>query len=104
MIPHERSLVQRYQQRPFALLGVNAGPDKEALRKFEAKERLNWRSWWDGHGGPITAQWKIEGFPTVFLIDHRGVVRFESLGRPKEAELDHRIEELVREAEGASSS
>jgi hypothetical protein len=104
MIPHERSLVQRYQQRPFALLGVNTGPSKEALRKFEEQERLSWRSWWDGPDGPIAAQWKVEAYPTVFLIDHRGVIRFESVGRPKESDLDRRIEDLVRETEGAPSS
>jgi hypothetical protein len=104
MIPHERSLVERYQQRPFALLGVNTGPSPESLRKFESKERLNWRSWWDGPGGPITTHWKVQGFPTLFLIDHRGVVRFEYLGAPKESELDRRIEDLVSEAEGAPSS
>src|SRR5947209_6561988 len=104
MIPHERSLVQRYQQRPFALLGVNTGPSKESLRKFGEKERLNFRSWWDGPGGAIARQWKVDGYPTLFLIDHRGVVRFEYLGAPKEAELDRRIEELVREAEEAPST
>ncbi len=104
MIPHERSLVQRYQQRPFALLGVNAGPSKEALQKFEEKERLNYRSWWDGSGGPIAAQWKVSAFPTILLIDHHGVVRFEWVGAPREAELDRHIEDLVREAEGTKSS
>jgi peroxiredoxin len=104
MIPHERSLVQRYQQRPFALLGVNTDPSPEALRKFEEKERLNWRSWWDGPGGPISTQWKVQGFPTLFLIDHRGVVRYEWLGAPRDAELDRHIEDLVREAEGAPTS
>jgi hypothetical protein len=104
MIPDERSLVQRYQQRPFALLGVNVDSSREGLRKFEERERVNWRSWWDGPDGRLSAQWKVEALPTVFLIDHRGVVRFESVGRPRQADLDHRIEELVREAEGAPSS
>ncbi len=104
MIPHERSLVQRYEQRPFALLGVNADLSRVSLRKFEEKERINWRSWCDGPTGAIATEWKVEGFPSLFLIDHRGVVRYEWLGAPKEDELDRRIEELVREAEGALSS
>jgi hypothetical protein len=104
MIPHERSLVVKYQQRPFALLGVNTGPSREALRKFEEKERINWRSWWDGLGGPIAAEWKVMGFPTLYLIDHRGIIRYEWLGAPGDAELERRIGELVSEAEGAPSS
>jgi peroxiredoxin len=104
MIPHERSLVQRYQQRPFALLGVNTDSTRQTLRKFEEREHLNWRSWWDGPDGSLAAQWKVEALPTLFLIDHRGVIRFETVGRPKQAELDRRIEELVREAEGAPAA
>jgi hypothetical protein len=103
MFPHERSLVQRYEQQPFALLGVNLDASQEILRKTEEKDRLNWRSWWDGPMGPISAGWKVEGLPTLFLIDHRGVIRFESLGPPKPHELEKRIEELLREAESASS-
>ncbi len=103
MVPHERSLVHRYEQRPFVLLGVNLDTSAETLRKFEEKDRLNWRSWWDGPAGPIAAKWKIESLPTLFLIDHRGNIRFESQGPPRPGELEKRIEELLLEAEAAGS-
>jgi hypothetical protein len=95
--------VQRYEQRPFAVLGVNLDVSREALRKAEEKDRLNWRSWWDGPEGPIAEKWKVEALPTVLLIDHRGVVRFESQGAPRPRELEKRIEALLREAENVSS-
>jgi hypothetical protein len=101
MFPHGRSLVERYRQRPFVLLGVNSEPRRDLLKKVQEKERLPWRSWWDGGDGAIAAQWGVEGFPTVFLIDHEGVVRYESHGRPDPDELDRKIEELVRRAEAA---
>jgi hypothetical protein len=103
MFPHERSLVQRYEQSPFAVLGVNLDATQETLRKSEEKDRLNWRSWWDGPQGPIAANFKVEGLPTVLLIDHRGVVRFESKGAPRHRDLEKRIEELLREAKEQSS-
>jgi hypothetical protein len=102
MFPHERSLVQRYEQRPFALLGVNVDSSLAVLRKSEEKDRLNWRSWWDKDGS-ISDKWNLEGLPTVILIDHRGVIRFESKGAPNAKDLDRRIERLVLEAESASS-
>ena len=99
MYGHERSLVQRYQGRPFALVGVNTDADAETLKKVQEEEHMTWRSWFDGHGGPITRQWKITGFPTLYLIDAKGMIRFRHEGAPSAAELDAEIETLVKEAE-----
>ena len=56
MYPHERSLVQRLQDKPFALIGVNSDP-KERVRAALERENITWRSFWDGGstGGPIAA-------------------------------------------------
>jgi hypothetical protein len=103
LFPHERSLVQRYEQRPFALLGVNLDFTRESLRRTEDKEHLNWRSWWDGPQGPIAEKWQVGSLPLLFLIDHHGVIRYESQGVvPRPQELEKRIEELLREAESAT--
>jgi thiol-disulfide isomerase/thioredoxin len=99
LIPHERSLVQQYANKPFVLLGINTDETREQLQKTQAKEKLNWRSWWDGPSGPIAAQWKVDAVPTLYLIDHKGAIRFESRGVPDAKELEQRIEKLVHEAE-----
>lgn len=103
MIPHERSLVEEYADRPFALLGVNADPDPAKIRK-QTKDAVNWRSFWDGPlggAGPTSTQWNITAWPTVFLFDHEGVLRRTWRGVPKPAELDPAIEALVTTAEKA---
>lgn len=102
MFPHERSLVTKYEGRPFALLGVNGDDSREALRKAQEKHHLNWRSWWD-EGNTITGQWKVRGYPTLFLIDHKGVVRWKSEGPPKNHEMEQLIEKLVKDAESETS-
>jgi hypothetical protein len=102
MFDHERSLVQHYEGRPFALLGVNVDRRREALERQERQLGLAWRSWWDGPRGPIAASWKIECLPSIYLIDHNGQVRFECAGAPKPEELEQRIEQLVQEAEKAT--
>ena len=81
------------------LLGVNADPTRQMLRATQQHEKLPWRSWWDGQGGPITRDYGVDGFPTVFLIDHKGRVRYQTAGIPPRAELDAVIEKLVKEAE-----
>jgi len=94
MVAHERSLVERYRDRPFALLGVNNDPDRDETRALSARQGISWRSWWDD--GHIAAQWGVRLWPSVFLLDARGNVRFTNLrGR----ELEHAIEMLVREVE-----
>ena len=53
MLGHERSLVRRYQGRPFALLGVSGEDSREALAAVQRREGLSWRNCWDGRGGPM---------------------------------------------------
>jgi thioredoxin-related protein len=97
MFAHERSLVEKYQGRPFALLGVDADDNRETLQKAEKEHKLNWRSWWDN--GSIARQWNVRGFPTLFLIDHQGMVRWQSEGVPDLERMEELIERLVKEAE-----
>ncbi len=101
MFPHERSLVKRLEGKPFALVGVNSDTDKKELRQAMEKEKITWRSFWDGNtSGPISSRWKIEGWPTLYVIDAKGVIRHKHLGSPGDKVLDDEIEALVKEAGG----
>ncbi|HEY7310797.1 MAG TPA: hypothetical protein VH643_15645 [Gemmataceae bacterium] len=103
MFAHERSLVEKYEHRPFVLLGVNVDEKREKLQETQEKYHLNWRSWWDGFGGPIVVRWKVEGLPTLYLLDHEGKIRWKSEGVPNLDEMEETIEKLVKEAEAAES-
>jgi hypothetical protein len=102
MYPHERSLVSKLAGKPFVLLGVNSDRDREALKKTLVDEKITWRSFWNGGstGGPISNEWGVRGWPTLVLIDHKGVIRNRWEGSPGDAALDQAIEALVKEAEG----
>jgi hypothetical protein len=77
-MPHERSLVKRLEGKPFALLGVNSDMDREAFKKRVAKEGITWRSWWDGSTtGPIASKWNVDLWPTLYLLDAKGVIRYK---------------------------
>ena len=105
MYPHERSLVQKMQGKPFALLGVNSDEDREQLKTDLEKEKITWRSFWaGGRNGPIPTQWQIQGWPTIYLIDHKGVIRHKYLGNPGDAVLDNEIKQLVNDAEASKAS
>jgi hypothetical protein len=105
MYPHERSLVKKLADKPFALVGVNSDDNLEELKPVLAEEKITWRSFWngkDGTGGPIATEWNVRGWPTLFVLDHKGVIRHKYLGSPGEEKLDAAIDRLVAEAENES--
>jgi SLA1 homology domain 1, SHD1 len=99
MYPHERSLVNSMTGRPFSLLGVNNDDKLTTVKTAIRENEINWRSWYDGSDGPICKKFEISSFPTIFLIDHAGVIRYKNVRNPEL--LDAAIEKLVREAEQA---
>ena len=100
MYPHERSLVSEYASRPFAIIGVNSDKDREVLKERILEESITWRSFWNGGStsGPISTQWNVSGWPTLYLIDHEGVIRHKGLRGDL---LDEALKELVPLAEKA---
>jgi RNA polymerase sigma factor (sigma-70 family) len=99
----ERSLVKRMEGKPFVLLGVNCDGDEGKLNDWIKKEGITWRTWRDGSDGnaegPIFRQFSIYTWPTIYVIDHRGIIRDRFLGFPGAGRLDAAIQTLVREAE-----
>jgi hypothetical protein len=98
MYPHERSLVKRLADKPFALLGINSDADRDALKETMKAEGITWRSWWDGGdtNGPIATTWNVSGWPTTYVLDKNGVIRFKNV---RETEMDKAIDKLLAEAD-----
>ena len=106
MYPHERSLVKKMEGKPFALIGVNSDEDRDALKQVLKKEEITWRSFWNGGStsGPISSEWNVHGWPTLYVIDAKGVIRHKHLGSPGDKVLDEEIEKLIAEAEKSAGS
>ena len=100
MYPHERSLVEKLKDKPFALIGVNSDRDLEKLRGRMQEENITWRSFWNGPkgtGGPISAKWNVHGWPTIYIIDSKGIIR----AKDKRGEaMEKVVEELLAEMGG----
>jgi hypothetical protein len=102
MYPHERSLVKKMADKPFALVGVNSDDDLKELKKVLEEEQITWRSFQNSKGGkgePVASDWNVRGWPTLVVIDHKGVLRHKYVGNPGNEKLDAAIEKLVAEAE-----
>ena len=96
MYPHERSLVKKLADKPFVLLGVNSDEQREQVKKVVEKEQMTWRSWWDDGGtdGPIQTAYNISGWPTIFVLDHKGTIRYIDV---RDKELEEAIDKLLSE-------
>src|SRR5689334_13630912 len=80
MIPHEKKMVERLKDKPFALLGVNSDGGRDALRKILKEQGISWRHFVDGTTqGPIATRWNVHGWPTIFVLDRKGVIRYQDL-------------------------
>jgi len=97
MYPHERSLVKRLQDQPFALIGVNSDTDLAKLKERMVEENITWRSFWcgkKGTQGSIPMKWNVSGWPTIYVIDSKGVIRFKNVRGEK---MDEAVDKLLAE-------
>ena len=99
MYPHERSLVKELADEPFALIGVNSDADLEQLKPRLQEENITWRSFWNGPKGtqgPISSHWNVNSWPTVYVIDAEGVIRYKNVF---DEELESAIATLLGEVD-----
>jgi len=78
--------------------------EPEKLKEVMDREQLNFRSFTDkaaGEGlGVIASTWNLGGTPTLFIIDHKGIIRHGRTGIPDRKALDEILDALIKEAEG----
>ena len=83
--------------KPFALISISGDDSKETLKSFLEKEKMPWVHWFADRKG-ILKDWNIRFFPTMYILDHKGVIRAKGL---RGEELEKKVNELVAEAEKA---
>jgi thiol-disulfide isomerase/thioredoxin len=96
MIPHEKEMVEKLKDKPFALVSISADNTKEDLTKFLSKTEMPWTHWYNGPRGGFVEKWDVEHFPTIFVLDAKGIIRYKEIRGKK---LEEAVEKLVKEAE-----
>jgi thiol-disulfide isomerase/thioredoxin len=93
---NNKGMVERLKGRPFALLGVNCDDDRATVRRVVERQKLTWRSWYDGGdtGGRIQRQWQVDGYPTIYVLDHKGAIRHKNL---RGGQLEAAVVKLLQE-------
>ena len=96
LYPANRELVKKFKEDPFQLISVMGDRKPETVAEAVEAGDINWLTTWDGDDGPIASKWNINSWPTLIVVDHKGVIRAkESVAKEREA----LIENLIKEAE-----
>jgi len=95
MLPHEREMVARLKDKPFTLLGINSDESRSALKKTVSEQQITWPNIHDGSPGTgaIANRWNVHSWPTIYVLDHDGVIRHRDL---RDAELEAAVVELLK--------
>ena len=100
MIPHEVEMVERLKDKPFTLLSVSCDKDRETLEKFLEGTSMPWDHWWVAPDSEFKKALNIGSFPTIYVLDANGVIRYKNL---KDEQLEEAVITLLEEIEPAEA-
>jgi thiol-disulfide isomerase/thioredoxin len=75
--PHFQKLLRLHAGRPFAVVGVASDKTPAVSKAAGDKAGLPGRSLFDGDGGPVVSRWNVRSWPTLYLLDAKGVIRYK---------------------------
>jgi thiol-disulfide isomerase/thioredoxin len=80
-LPRVKDMYAKYHDKGLEILSVSNDYSQSNLTDFTAKNKMPWPELFDAdaaskqHWNPITLGYGINGIPTMFLIDKKGICR-----------------------------
>ena len=72
-----KGLVERLKGKPFRIVGINSDRDLEKTKHLIGDHGISWPNVLDGGtDGPVSSAWKVQSWPTFYLLDRSGMIRF----------------------------
>ncbi|MDB6125453.1 MAG: resA 1 [Pedosphaera sp.] len=94
-IPNVRAAYEKFHAKGFEIVGISFDSDKEALVSMVKAERMAWPQYFESRkDNKIGEQYGIAHYPSMWLVDKKGVIRFISARR----DMEEKIETLLNEA------
>jgi peroxiredoxin len=96
-MPHLNAMSKKHAKRGLVVIGVT-DEEKETITEFMGKNTIDYPLGLDA-GRKVHKDYMITALPTLFVIDHKGVVREIVVGggKKKMEKLDATIERLLNE-------
>lgn len=95
--PGLRRVSERYRERGVRFLGVDYRDDEAAARAFVEEFRLPYPSVFDPSGS-LAFDFELIGFPTTFIIDAGGTIRYRFVGYLSEDVLEAALDDVLSRA------
>ncbi len=93
-LPKLKAVHERLHAQGFEIVGISGDTDRAALQKVIQRHKLPWPQLFEGRSKPsLAAKFGIRHYPSMWLLDRQGVVRFISAG----ANLEEKAKKLLRE-------
>jgi len=87
-IPAIRNMHKKFsQEQSFVLIGISADSEEDVWREFTVKNKMIWPQYRD-RDRRLQRAFRVSAFPTYVVIDHEGIVRFQSEGASWERAVD----------------
>ena len=90
--------MKRHKQDAFALIAVNCHDNQEEFLEGQGELKTDYASIFGG--APIASAWGVNAFPTMFVLDAEGKIRFKGV---RGEALDEAVQELLDELTEESS-
>lgn len=102
-MPYLAQLWERHYENGFRVIAINVDEDLQAARDFAAEQDVPFPLVRD-EGRVLSKQYKVPGFPTHYLVDRRGRIRYSGLGFNLKdvAAVSQEVETLLAESVDAA--
>ena len=84
--------MKRHKNDSFALVAVNCHDNQEEFLEGQGEVKTDYTSIFGG--APIAEAWGVSGFPTMFVLDETGKIRFKDV---RGEALDDAVKQLLDE-------
>jgi thiol-disulfide isomerase/thioredoxin len=94
-IPFLSHLEKKYGNEAFVLISVDVNDEEVKWREFIAQNKMNWMHTRDSNA-KIQRLFQVTAYPTYFLIDHEGIIRY--FGRGSGLQTEGEVSDGVKKA------
>ena len=95
-LPELKALYTKYHAKGLEIVGINCDSTDNDVNRFTKENTMPWpqlRERIQQGWHPLTTKYKVTGIPTVFLIDKKGVLRFDDAVQNTEDKVKRLLDE-----------
>jgi peroxiredoxin len=81
-LPRVKAAFDKFHSQGFEVIGISCDTDQRELEKYVKRHDICWPQYFDGkqqNDNRFTVEFGINGIPHMFLVDKRGLLRFDNV-------------------------